>query len=135
DHNPGAGPGPEDGAEALRLGPDAPLDDLVALGENVDLAFPLVHVDANMVHGWPLLSAALTARCSCGAAYATTSKREASRFIPSCVQRRRTRSAGVSPAGARARGPVAWMAGRRETDVLKPIDTAIFQDGRRVPGP
>jgi len=50
----------EDGAEALRLGPDAPLDDLAALGENVDLAFPLVHVDANMVHGWPLLTAALT---------------------------------------------------------------------------
>jgi hypothetical protein len=61
DHNPGAGPGPEDGAEALRLGPDAPLDDLAALGEDVDLAFPLVHVDANMVHGWPLLTAALTA--------------------------------------------------------------------------
>ena len=61
DHNPGAGPGPEDGAEALRLGPDAPLDDLAALGEDVDLSFPLVHVDANMVHGRPLLTAALTA--------------------------------------------------------------------------
>ena len=32
----------------------------------------LVHVDANMVHGWPLLSAALTAMGSCGASYATT---------------------------------------------------------------
>src|SRR5206468_4713834 len=42
------------------------LDDLTALGEDVDLAFPLVHVDANMVHGWPLPSAALTAGCSCG---------------------------------------------------------------------
>jgi hypothetical protein len=38
-------------------------------------------------------------------------------------------SAGVSPAGARASSPVAWMAGRRETDVLEPIDKAL---GRRV---
>jgi hypothetical protein len=30
DHNPGAGPGPEHGAEALRLGTDAPLDDLAS---------------------------------------------------------------------------------------------------------
>ena len=30
-------------------------------------------IDANMIHGWPPLSAALTAGCSCGAAYATTS--------------------------------------------------------------
>jgi hypothetical protein len=82
DHNPGAGPGPQHGAEALRLGPDAPLDDLASLGEDVDLAFPLVHVDANMVHGWPLLSAALTAMCSCGALCHHV-KREASRFIPS----------------------------------------------------
>jgi len=58
DHNPGTCPSPQHGVEALRLGPDAPLDDLTALGEDVDLAFPLVHVDANMVHGWPLLTAA-----------------------------------------------------------------------------
>ena len=38
-------------------------------------------------------------------------------------------SAGVSPAGAKASSPVAWMAGRRETDVLEPIDKAL---GRRV---
>src|SRR6266511_2807294 len=50
-----------------------PLDDLTVLGEEGDLAFPLVDIDANMVHGWPLPSAALTAGCSCGAAYATTS--------------------------------------------------------------
>ena len=54
DHNPGAGPGPEHGGEALGLGADALLDHLTPLGEDVDLAFPLVHVDANMVHGWPL---------------------------------------------------------------------------------
>ena len=33
-----------------------------------------------------------------------------------CVQRRLTRSAGDRPAGVRARRPVAWMAGRRETE-------------------
>src|SRR5580765_4577216 len=74
DHNPGAGPGPQHGVEALRLGPNALLDHLAALGEDVNLAFPLVHVDANMVHGWPLSSLRrLTAMGSCGAAYATTS--------------------------------------------------------------
>ena len=56
DHNPGAGPGAEHGGEALGLGADALLDDLAPLGEDVDLAFPLVHVDANMVHGWPPFS-------------------------------------------------------------------------------
>ncbi len=33
---------------------------------------------------------------------------------------------GDSPTGVGARSPVAWMAGRRETDDLKPIDKAIF---------
>src|SRR5499426_4222608 len=72
DHNPSAGPDPEHGGEAFGLGADPALDDLATIGEDVDLPFPLVHVDANMVHGWPLLSAALTAMSSCGAAYATT---------------------------------------------------------------
>jgi hypothetical protein len=61
-------------------------------------------------------------------------EREASRFILSCVQRRLTRSAGVSPVGAGARGPVAWMAGRRETDALKPIDIAISGMFSESPG-
>ena len=39
-----------------------------------------------------------------------------------CVQRRLARSAGDRPAGVTARRPVAWMAERRETKVLKPID-------------
>src|SRR3989454_5637462 len=47
DQDPGAGPGAEHGGEALGLGADAPLDDLTALGEDVDLAFLLVHVEAN----------------------------------------------------------------------------------------
>ena len=54
--------------------------------------------------------------------------------VPPCVQQRLARSAGVSPAGVRARSPVAWMAGRRETDALKPIDTAIPGMVGEVPG-
>src|SRR3989442_10890674 len=43
-----------------------------------------------------------------------------------CVSReRQVRLAGASPAGARARRPVAWIAGWRETETLKPIDKAI----------
>jgi hypothetical protein len=73
EHNSGAGPAPEHGGEPLGFGANPLLDHLTPFGEDVDLAFPLVHVDANMVHGWPLPSAALTAAYSCGAAYATTS--------------------------------------------------------------
>ncbi len=43
-----------------------------------------------------------------------------------CVQLRLVCSAGVSPARVRIRGPVAWMAGMRETGYLKPIDKAIL---------
>jgi hypothetical protein len=43
----------------------------------------------------------------------------------SCVQRRLACSAGGSLAKIRARSLVAWMAGRRETKDLKPIDRAI----------
>jgi len=45
-----------------------------------------------------------------------------------------TCSAGVKPAGARARGPVAWMAGWRETEALKPIDQAIRRMVSEWPG-
>jgi site-specific DNA recombinase len=43
-----------------------------------------------------------------------------------CVQRRLVCSAGVKPAGARVRCPVAGMAGWRETKTLKPIDKISF---------
>jgi len=39
-----------------------------------------------------------------------------------CVHRRLACSAGDKLAGARVSGPVAWIAGRRETEFLKPID-------------
>ena len=44
-----------------------------------------------------------------------------------CVQRRLARSAGDSPAKAEARSLVARMAGRRETNDLKPIDKVIVR--------
>src|SRR5579864_1165771 len=47
-----------------------------------------------------------------------------------CVQRRLACSAGDKPAGARVSGPVAWIAGRRETEFLKPIDGRLL--GRRA---
>lgn len=42
-----------------------------------------------------------------------------------CVQLRLAYSVGVSPTRVRIRNPVAWMAGERETQPLKPIDKAI----------
>ena len=44
-----------------------------------------------------------------------------------CVQQRLVRSAGVSPAKVRASSLVAKMAGRRETEDLKPIDNLIVR--------
>ena len=41
---------------------------------------------------------------------------------------------GKSPARARARSPVAWMAGRREINDLKPIDKAIVRMVSESPG-
>jgi hypothetical protein len=42
---------------------------------------------------------------------------------------RLARSAGGSPARATARSPVAWIAGRREIEDLKPIDNPIGRMG------
>jgi hypothetical protein len=39
-----------------------------------------------------------------------------------------------NPAGARVRGSVAWMAGRSESDDLKPIDKALFRRVSESPG-
>ena len=43
-----------------------------------------------------------------------------------CVQRRLACSAGVSPAGVKVRSPVVWIAGSRETKILKPIDKVFL---------
>src|SRR6266545_8192107 len=72
EQDPAAGPVAEYGREALGLRADPLLDQLAPFGQDTDLTFLLVDVNANMVHGWPLLSAAMTACSSCGAVYATT---------------------------------------------------------------
>ena len=46
--------------------------------------------------------------------------------VRKCVQRRLARSVGDKPTRAIVSSPVAWIAGGRETDFLKPIDKAIF---------
>ncbi len=51
-----------------------------------------------------------------------------------CVQRRLACSAGASPAKAKVRNLVAWMAVTRETNLLKPIDKAIFRMVSESPG-
>ena len=43
-----------------------------------------------------------------------------------CVQRRLACSVGGKPTGVRISSPVAWIAGRRETKVLKPIDRVFL---------
>jgi hypothetical protein len=47
-----------------------------------------------------------------------------------CVQQRLACTAGDKPAGARVRSLVAWIAERRETEFLKPIDDRLL--GRRA---
>jgi integrase/recombinase XerD len=42
---------------------------------------------------------------------------------------------GASPTGVKSPSPVAGIAGRKETEFLKPIDKAIYTDGERVAGP
>jgi hypothetical protein len=59
---------------------------------------------------------------------------EGNLHVRMCVQVRLVCSAGVSPAGVKTRSPVAWMAGRRETKYLKPIDKAILGMVSKSPG-
>ena len=49
------------------------LAQLAVLAQDAELAFLLVHVDANMVHGWPPSACGVDRGSLCGAAYATTS--------------------------------------------------------------
>ena len=85
DHDPRPRATAEHGREARGLRADPPLDQLSALGEDTELAVPLVDVDANMIHGWPLLAAALTAGSLLWGSVCHHVEREASRFIPSTL--------------------------------------------------
>ncbi|MGA9524007.1 MAG: hypothetical protein WBV82_21275, partial [Myxococcaceae bacterium] len=64
--------------------PDSLLNDAAVLLQDAHLAFLLVHVDANMIDGWPPLFAALCA-LPVVEPLATTSV-GAARFIPSIVE-------------------------------------------------
>ena len=48
------------------------------------------------------------------------------RTLRGASRRRLARSVGDRPTKARVRGLVAWIAGRKETESLKPIDKAIL---------
>ena len=48
-------------------------------------------------------------------------------LVQLCVQQRLACSVGNRPTEAKVRSLVAWMAGRRETKFLKPIDGIIFR--------
>ena len=65
---------------------------------------------------------------------ADTSRMNREVHVRMCVQVRLVCSAGVSPARVRIRSPVAWMAGMRETDYLKPIDKAVMRAVSESPG-
>ena len=122
DEDPRPGPRAKHRREALGLGADALLDQFASLGQDADLTFPLVDVDANMVHGWPLLSAALTACDSCGAVYATTSSGRPAAFIPST----RSRASPTTPHRGAARG-------RRSANLDSPArrhDSAVHDANR-----
>jgi hypothetical protein len=73
------GPGLPGGAGRARPRSGPPLR------QDANLTFPLVDVDATMVHGWPLLSAALTACNPSGATYATTSSERPAAFMTSIL--------------------------------------------------
>ena len=48
------------------------------------------------------------------------------RHVRLCVQRRLACSVGDKPTEAKVRSLVAWIAGRKETEFLKPIDGIIL---------
>ena len=52
-----------------------------------------------------------------------------------CVQIRLVCSAGDSPVRVKARSPVAWIAGRRVTKSLKPIDKVTLKGDEQVTRP
>jgi len=51
-----------------------------------------------------------------------------------CVQRRLAYSVGVQSHLGKSQSPVAWIAGRKETEFLKPIDKAISRMVSKSPG-
>ena len=69
-------------------------------------------LEATRRHATPRIAAATWPRPN----IRVTRSKVARANVGSCVQRRLARSAGEKPAGVRVRSPVAWMAGRTETE-------------------
>jgi hypothetical protein len=74
-------------------------------------------------------------RQSCAKTLVTEEPDEGNLQVRVCVRVRLACSVGVRPTRVIIRSPVAWMAGRRETEYLKPIDKAILWGCERVTGP
>jgi transposase len=60
--------------------------------------------------------------------------RRAGTWEEMCVQRRLAYSVGVQSHLGKSQSPVAWIAGRKETEFLKPIDKAISRMVSKSPG-
>src|SRR5262249_23709329 len=71
--------------ETLGLGADPALDQLASSGQETDLAFPLVQIDANMVHGWPPSPCATERVISLWGTLCHHVESGVSRFIPSTL--------------------------------------------------
>ena len=76
---------PEYFRKAARLRPDPALDQFAPLGQDADLTFLLVHVDANMVHGWPPSPCACERVISLWGTLCHHVEWGVSRFIPSIL--------------------------------------------------
>src|SRR5215470_9995360 len=74
--------------EPLGFGADPALDQLASLSQETDLAFPLVQVDANMVHGWPPSPCASERVISLWGTLCHHLESGVSRFIPSTLDSR-----------------------------------------------
>src|SRR5262252_3401781 len=71
--------------EPLGFGADPALDQLASLSQETDLAFPLVQIDANMVHGWPPSPCATERVISLWGTLCHHLESGVSRFIPSIL--------------------------------------------------
>src|SRR5262249_30532596 len=78
---------PQHLGEAVWIGADPPFNQLAALGQDADLAFPLVQIDANMVHGWPPSPCATERVISLWGTLCHHVESGVSRFIPSTLLR------------------------------------------------
>src|SRR5262249_50785739 len=77
---------PQHLGEAAWIGADPPFNQLASLGHDADLAFPLMQIDANMVHGWPPYPCATERVISLWGTLCHHVESGVSRFIPSILR-------------------------------------------------